>query len=50
MKNHEKLIKNVEILLIENYGTKCPDYEKDCHLCEVWKKWEEFRDEFLNDE
>ena len=38
-----EIIRKIEDALIDYYGEKCPDYEKGCIICEVWKGWEELK-------
>lgn len=39
-KEVEKVKENFEKWLIDCYGEKCPEYEKGCALCEIWRNWE----------
>lgn len=33
----------LENWMIENFGPRCPDYEKDCVVCEKWKLYDQLK-------
>lgn len=37
------MLKAMEKSIEKAWGKKCPDFEKDCGCCEVWKKFETFK-------
>ena len=37
-------------LLIREYGDKCPDYDKDCVVCQAWVTFEKGKGKFVLEE
>lgn len=36
------ILRLVEYWLKKYYGSRCPDYCKDCIVCKIWRAWDEF--------
>ncbi len=34
----------VEEAMIDHWGKRCPDFEKDCSCCRAWKEYDDLKD------
>ena len=39
----ESVIRQIEIMIKDTWGTKCEDYDPECALCRIWRVWEELK-------
>lgn len=41
-KQEEKLIKELRVSVLQNFGKKCDDHPEECAICEIHKALETF--------
>lgn len=41
----DKVLRRLRRFLTENYGERCPDFDKDCPCCRVWVRYDLLEEE-----
>jgi len=44
MSDRVNSMSKIEEALIEYWGERCPDFEPECVVCQVWLEWDQLKE------